>query len=74
MNSNKIKIEFDKTSNEVIIISNADGLRHLADICLRIINKEGPAAHWHLSTEMNNLAKMDEYKAHNSLYFIILIH
>jgi len=57
MKNVKIKITYDKTKNEITIMANADGLRYLSDICLRIIGKLTPAGHWHLMEAMGNLEK-----------------
>jgi hypothetical protein len=52
-----IPLRFTFDGNEVRIEGNEEGLRCLADCCLRIIGKEGPAGHFHLMSEMNNLMK-----------------
>ena len=55
MKLGKIKIEHLRQTEEVIITADADGLRYLAEICLRLIDKTGPAAHWHLMEQMGSL-------------------
>lgn len=57
MEKGKIKIDYDKEKNLVTIMADADGLRYLADICLRIIGKDTPACHFHLMEKMGNLEK-----------------
>ena len=57
MRKGKIKITYDKDKNEIIIMADADGLKYLADICLKIIGKKTPAGHWHLMESMGNLEK-----------------
>ncbi len=55
MKLGKIKIEYFKEPEEIVISANSDGLRYLAGICKRLIGKEGPPAHWHLSSDMHSL-------------------
>ena len=57
MQKNKLKITFDKKENQITIIGNEEGLKYLADVCLRIIGKDTPAGHFHLMDNMNNLDK-----------------
>jgi hypothetical protein len=57
MEKGKIKITHDKDKNEITIMADADGLRYLSDVCLRIIGKLTPAGHWHLMEKMENLEK-----------------
>jgi hypothetical protein len=51
----KIKTEYHTKAEEFTIAADADGLRFLADICLRLIDKTGPASHWHLMENMGTL-------------------
>ncbi len=51
------KISAQVINNEIVIKGNAEGLKHLAEVCLRIAGKEGPAAHWHFSVDMGNLQR-----------------
>jgi hypothetical protein len=53
----KLHISLDSNLERVVIVGNAQGLHYLSDVCLRLIGKEGPAAHFHLMVEMNNLEK-----------------
>lgn len=53
----KLKIEYEKESNRISITGDAEGLRYLADVCTRIIDKTGPGSHFHMSQEMGNLDK-----------------
>ena len=55
MKLGKIKIELYQSPEELVISADADGLRYLAEVCGRLIGKEGPAAHWHLSEKMGSL-------------------
>ena len=55
MKVGKIKIEYFGQPQEVIITADAEGLRYLAETCLRLIDKTGPAAHWHLMEQMGSL-------------------
>ncbi len=55
MKPGKIKIEYFTEPEEIVISADADGLRYLAEVCERLIGKEGPAAHWHLSANMRSL-------------------
>jgi DNA-binding transcriptional regulator LsrR (DeoR family) len=55
MKVGKIKTEYFEQPQEVIITADAEGLRYLAEICLRLIDKTGPAAHWHLMERMRSL-------------------
>jgi hypothetical protein len=48
-----LKITFD--GNEIHIEGNEQGLRYLADCCIRVIGKKDEAGHFHLMSEMNNL-------------------
>lgn len=53
--NHKLKITIE--NNEVIIAGNEEGLKYLADVCLRVIGKETPAGHFHLMDKMNNVQK-----------------
>ena len=55
MKLGKIRIEYFGQPQEVIITADAEGLRYLSEICLRLIDKTGPAAHWHLMEKMGSL-------------------
>lgn len=51
----RLRIEWDATANEVRIFGDAEGLAYLSRVCLERVGKEGPAAHWHLSTHFGTL-------------------
>jgi hypothetical protein len=53
MNNGKIKVE--SNGNKVFILADADGLKYLADVCLRIIGKNDPSGHFYLMEQMGNL-------------------
>jgi hypothetical protein len=55
MKLGKIKIESFQDPLEIVITADADGLRYLSEVCQRLIGKQGPAAHWHLSPDMGSL-------------------
>lgn len=57
MKPGKITVLYDRQHNEVEITADEEGLRYLADICLRIIGKSDPAGHFHLMEKMGNLEK-----------------
>jgi len=57
MKPRKITIQFVQTEQEISILGNTEGLRYLADVCLRIIGKAPPGNHFHLMPEMENLEK-----------------
>jgi len=57
MEKGKIKIDYEKDENQITITADADGLRYLADICLRIVGKDTPAGHFHLMEKIGNLEK-----------------
>ncbi len=49
-----LKFSYDTIRNEIIISGNAEGLKHLADVCEKTIGKTTPAGHYHLSPKMGN--------------------
>jgi hypothetical protein len=55
MKLGKVKIEYFGKPEEIIITADAEGLRYLAEVCLRLIDKTGAAAHWHLMERMGSL-------------------
>lgn len=57
MEKGKIKIDYDKKKNQIIIAADSKGLKYLSDIFLRISGKHSPAGHFHLMDKMGNLEK-----------------
>jgi hypothetical protein len=55
MKPGKIKIEYFQEPSEIVVTADADGLRYISEVCQRLIGKQGPAAHWHLSADMGTL-------------------
>ncbi len=53
----KLKIMYKAKSGEISILGNKKGLEFLSDCCIRIIGKNDPSGHFHLTPEMNNLAE-----------------
>ncbi len=51
----RLRISYDRNANKIEIVGDRDGLRYLADACMRVIDKEGPGAHFHLMKDMKNL-------------------
>jgi len=55
MKTRKLNIKYSGNPPEITITGNADGLRFLAEICNRVIDKPDSSAHWHLMEKMGTL-------------------
>jgi hypothetical protein len=56
MNSGNIQVKISD-SDEVFITADKAGMEYLKAVLEKLPHNQGPAAHWHLSPEMQNLAE-----------------
>ncbi len=52
-----IPLRITLDGSEIRIRGSEEGLRYLADCCIRVIGKIDSSGHFHLMPEMNNLMK-----------------
>lgn len=55
INMRDIKINYNKDDNCIEIAGNKEGLEYISKICLKIIGKNDPGNHFHLTSRMENL-------------------
>ncbi len=53
----RLSIYYNNKEKQIEIIGNKPGLEYLSEVCLSIIGKKGPSAHWHLLRSTNTITQ-----------------